>query len=201
MQEAYLSAAALARIRLRNRGALAGDRTSHVLVKLPNGETRRMEPGPSSVLTKAVVEEFAPRFMIEPAVVFMSESGNKIVLDDYELSSSLGIVIRPDRNLPDVILADIAPERPLIVFVEVVVTDGAITRSRLESLLSVAIEGGFEKERIAFVTAFQDRSAAAYRRLAAELAWGSFAWFATEPQHVVFLAESEFRLDALSDFL
>ncbi len=200
-QEEYLSPAALARIRLRNRGALAGDRTSHVLVKLPNGETRRMEPGPSSVLTKAVVEDFALRFMIEPAVVFVSESGNKIILDDYELSRSLGIVVRPDRNLPDVILADIAPQRPLIVFVEAVVTDGAITRSRLESLLSMATEGGFEKERIVFVTAFQDRSAPAYRRLAAEIAWGSFAWFASEPQHVVFLSESEFKLGTLSDLL
>ena len=199
-QETYLSVAALARIRLRNRGALAGARTSQVLVRLPNGEARRMEPGPSSVLTKAVVEEFSPRFMTEPAVVFISESGNKVIVDDYELARSLGITISPDRNLPDIIMADIAPEKPLIVFAEVVVTDGAITRTRLESLLSIATKGGFEKERIAFVTAFQERSAIAYKRLSSELAWGSYAWFATEPDHVVFFADRQFKLNALSDF-
>lgn len=72
-----------------------------------------MEPGPGSVLTKAVVEEFSPRFMTEPAVVFISESGNKVIVDDYELARSPGITISPDRNLPDIIMADIAPEKPL----------------------------------------------------------------------------------------
>jgi len=47
------------------------------------------------------------------------------------------------------------------------------------------------------VTAFEDRAVPAYRRLSAELAWGSFAWFATEPDHVVFYAGSEFKLDVL----
>ncbi len=200
-QEVYLSSAALARIRLRDRGAFAGDRTSQVLVRLPNGEKRRMEHGPSSVLTKAVVEEFAPRFMIEPAVVFISESANKAVVEDYELAVSLGMRIQRDRNLPDIIMADIGAREPLVVFIEVVVTDGAITRTRLESLLTLAGQGGFKKERIAFVTAFEDRSASAYRRLSSDLAWGSYAWFSTEPEQVVYFAESTFRLEALAGFL
>jgi len=200
-QETYLSVAALARIRLRSRGALAGERTSQVLVRLPNGETRRMGPGSSSVLTKAVIEEFSPRFMSEPAVVFISESGNKVIVDDYELAQSLGITIRPDRILPDIIMADIAPKKPLIIFAEVVITDGAITRTRLESLLATATEGGFMKERIAFVTAFQDRSTSAYKRLSSEIAWGSYVWFATEPDHLVFFADRKFKLNELLDFL
>lgn len=169
-QEENLHPAALARIRLRNRSASASDKTSHVLVTLPNGETRRMEPGPSSDLTKAVIEDFAHRFLIEPAVVFISESGKKVVVEDLGLARSLGIEIKPDRTLPDIILADIAAKVGTIVFVEVVVTDGAITRSRRESLAALATEGGFTPERIVFVTAFVDRSTAAYRRLSSELA-------------------------------
>lgn len=200
-QENYLSVAALTRIKLRNRSTLAGKKTSKILVHLPNGEIRRMEPGPSSILTKAVIEEFSTRFMSDPAIIFISESGNKVVVDDYELAQSLGMTIHTDRTLPDIIMADIAPEKPLIIFIEVVITDGAITRKRLESLLATATAGGFTKDRVVFVTAFQDRSAPAYKRLSPEIAWGSFIWFASEPDHIVFFADRKIQLNALTDFL
>jgi hypothetical protein len=65
-QEKNLSAGGLARVRLQQRSATAA--TSKVLVTLPNGESRQMEAGPSSVITKAVVEVFAVRFLAQPAV-------------------------------------------------------------------------------------------------------------------------------------
>lgn len=52
-----LSAGALARIAIRRQGVAGGG--EHVMVRFPNGETRRMAPGLSSVITKAVVEPFA----------------------------------------------------------------------------------------------------------------------------------------------
>jgi len=103
-QENFLSATALARIRLRRRGALAAGSGAHVLVTLPNGESRQMAPGPSSLLSKEVPETFAPRFLAEPAVVFLSESGNTVVSNDQRLAHDLGLRIEPDRNLPDIIL-------------------------------------------------------------------------------------------------
>ena len=66
---------------------------SKILVTLPNGETRQMEAGPSSVITKAVVEVFATRFLGDPAVMWISESGNKIIQRDDELARSLGLKI------------------------------------------------------------------------------------------------------------
>lgn len=92
-QQRYLSAPGLARIRLRERGALAGGRSMRVLVTLPSGETRTMAPGPSSVVTKAVVEDFAVRFLIEPAIVLISEPGNKIIAEDDKVARSLGLEI------------------------------------------------------------------------------------------------------------
>lgn len=60
-QADHLSAGALARITMVRKGAVAGG--EHVLVKFPSGETRRMAPGPSSIISKAVIEVFAPRFL------------------------------------------------------------------------------------------------------------------------------------------
>ena len=56
-QDHHLSAGSLARVRLRGRAAATAG--SKVLVTLPNGETRQMEAGPSSIITRAVVEVFA----------------------------------------------------------------------------------------------------------------------------------------------
>ena len=195
--ENALSSTALARIRLRSRGALAAGSGAHVLVTLPNGETRQMAPGPSSLLSKEVIEVFARRFLTEPAVVFLSESGNKVVSDDQRLATALGLRIAPDRNLPDIILADIGPKKPILVFVEVVATDGAITRPRMEALLALATEARFPRERVAFVSAFEDRGSSSFRRASSELAWGSVAWLASEPDRLVLFLGKTITLDRL----
>jgi len=86
-QERALSKGALARIALVRKGASpSGD---HVIVNFPNGETRRMTIGPSSQITKAVIEVFAPRYLRKPAVLYVSESGNKVVARDDELARRL----------------------------------------------------------------------------------------------------------------
>lgn len=196
-QLAHLSDSALVRMRLRDRSALAAKR-SHILVTLPNGETRRMAPGPSSVLSKAVIEDFTKRFINEPALIFLSESGNKVVAQDYHLARSIGLSIHTERNLPDIVLADIGLDQPLIIFVEVVITDGAITRSRKEALLKVARDAGFPPGRTFFVSAFEDRDLPAYRRLSSNLGWGSLVWFATEPNHLIVLTDKEIFLESLA---
>jgi len=189
-QQKYLNPGALARIQILKQGAVAAAGEAGVLVTFPNGETRMMAAGPSSVISKAVIEDFAARFLKRPGVVFLSESGNKVVARDDKLARSIGLDIKADRNLPDVILVDIGPKDPLLVFTEVVATDGAITPSRMKALLDIAVQAGFNSKQVAFVTAFSDRRSSAYRKLAPELAWGSFAWFVSEPDKIVVLKQS-----------
>ena len=83
------------------------------------------------------------------------------------------------------ILADIHPAAPKVVFVEVVATDGAITEQRKAALLQVGVDAGLKPENIYFVSAFTDRSVPAFRKLVAELAWGTFAWFTSEPEKLL----------------
>lgn len=200
-QDRYLSAGALARVRLQQRSATAAQ--SKMLVTLPNGETRQMEAGPSSVITKAVVEVFAPRFLSDPAVLWISESGNKVIQRDDALAQDLGLKIETDKFLPDTILVDLglAPGEPMIVFVEAVATDGPITEARRDAFIKLVTAGGFKVSQIAFVTAFQDRNALAFKKAIPNLAWGSFAWCLSEPDHLIALdgtRPSGIRL--LSDF-
>jgi hypothetical protein len=104
-QAQHLSKSALARISIIRAGAAKS--TAGVLVTFPNGETRRLAPGPSSIISKAVIEDFSKRFLEHPAILWLSESGNKIIARDDLVASAIGLKIEPDKNLPDLILADL----------------------------------------------------------------------------------------------
>jgi hypothetical protein len=180
-----LSPGVLARVSLVRDGAAAA--IASLKVTFPNGEARLLAPGPSSVITKAVVESFAPRFLDHPAVLWLSESGNKVAARDDKLAAKIGLKIEADKNLPDLILVDLGPHEPLIVFIEIVATDGPITARRRAALLDLTDAARFARTQVVFVTAYQDRNSSAFKRTISELAWGSFAWFASEPEQIVAL--------------
>lgn len=184
---ATLSAGARARAALLRRAAVP---TAHgVLVTFPNGETRRLATGPSSEIAKAVVEDFAPRFLKNPGVLWISESGQRETYRDATLLKDLGVTLRTDRVLPDIILVDLgAPgDTPLFVFVEVVASDGPVTEQRRTALLALITEAGYDANRAAFVTAYLDRDNGAFKRTMPALAWSSFAWFLSEPDKIISL--------------
>lgn len=196
----HLSAAALARLALLRKGAAADNES--VLVRLPNGEVRRLAPGPSAVLTKAVVEELAPRFLRQPAVVLLSESAQKMTYRDEALAKAIGFDLNVSGSLPDVILVDVEPEPPLIVFVECVISDGIVDERRRTELEALAFQAGYAPADCAYVTAFPDRARSAFPRRSAALAWDSFAWFVSEPDHIIFLRSgTEERATSLSRLL
>ena len=198
-QQTHLSKGALARVSIVRAGAAAG--ASGVLVTFPNKETRQLAPGPSSVITQAVIEVFAPEFLADPAVLWLSESGNKVVARDDKLAAAIGLKIEADKNLPDIILADLGPTEPLIVFIEVVATDGAVTERRQEALFALTDEAGFSRDQVAFLTAYQDRESAGFRKTISGLAWGSFAWFVSESKSIVILRDGAISPARLADLL
>jgi hypothetical protein len=189
-QGEHLNTAALNRIVLLRRATVASNGADRVTVTFPNGESRLMRPGPSTTITKAVVEVFAARFLQEPGVVFVSESGEKVVARDDELAAAMGLHLDYGKNLPDVILADVAAARPRLVFVEVVATDGPINEQRKVALLEVASQARIERKHVYFVSAFSDRSASAFRKLVSEIAWGTHAWFMSEPEKLMTFSEA-----------
>lgn len=193
-RKTHLSKGAVARLALVKKGAvLAKDQ---VPVTFPNGETRNLSPGPSSVISKEVIETFAPRFLRKPAVLWLSESRNKVVARDDELANTLGLKIDASRNLPDIILVDLDNDGDgvLLVFIEVVATDGAIDSIKKKAFREVATSAGFSDDHLAYLTVFADRSAAPHKKLVDKLAWGSFVWFASEPDNIVVPREGHEKL-------
>jgi hypothetical protein len=194
-QDSHLSKAAVSRLRLVRHGATVA--VDAVKVTFPNGEVRSLSPGPSSAIAKAVIEVFAPRFLKQPAVLWLSESGNKIVARDEALASALGLKINASKALPDIILIDLGSDAGggdmYVMFIEIVATDGPINRERKLTLTSLALEANFSEHHLSFLTAFMDRASAPFRKSIAELAWGSYAWCASEPNHIIELREGEPR--------
>jgi hypothetical protein len=188
-QEKFLNTGAIARIKLIKRGSTSS--TEGVIVTFPNGESRRMSPGPSSFISKNVIEIFAKKFLINPALIFLSESGNKVIAQDNALANSIGLKIEADKNLPDIILADLGTPSPLIIFIEVVFSDGPITPLRKSALLKLAVDAGFNKDHVVFVSAFSDKDATVFKRLSSQLAWGSFVWFSSEPDNILIYKDQE----------
>lgn len=182
-REKHLNAGALARIAIVRKGAAAGG--TYELVTFPNGETRRMTTGASADISKAVIEVFAPKFLQKPGVISLSESGNKVVARDEDLARAIGLTIPADKSLPDIVLVDLGPEHPLLIFVEVVHSDGPVNEARKTALLQIADGAGFPARHVAFVTAYLDRGSPTFRRTVSSLAWGSYAWFASEPDSLI----------------
>lgn len=191
-QNTNLSASARARLSLASRTGNIVD--GRVLVTFPNGEARNLSAGPSSEISKAVVEVFAKKFLKEPAVLWLSTSDAKVTFIDDAIAKAIGIEIEADKNLPDLILADLGTPDPLLVFVEVVASDGPISERRKEALYELSDKAGFKRQNIAFVTAYRDRQVQPFRKTVPELAWGSFAWFMSEPENLIFLSDNKRKL-------
>jgi hypothetical protein len=195
-QEKNLSKNALTRLKINLSGANPADK---ILVTFPNGETRPLDPGPSSIIAKHVIEVFAKKFLQRPFVLWLSESGNKVTVKDDQLASELGLSIDVSKDLPDIILVDVGPEQPLIIFVEVVATDGAITPRRMEAIYQLTDKAGFNRSQILFVTAYMDRQSAGFKKTISELEWNSFVWFASEPGKIFILYNGVISLSVIVD--
>ena len=53
--------------------------------------------------SRAAVEEFAPRFLEQPGVIWLSESRSQVVARADRLAQDIGLTIQSDRNLPDLL--------------------------------------------------------------------------------------------------
>jgi BsuBI/PstI restriction endonuclease domain len=110
-------------------------------VKLATGETMRLSPGDHSELIKAIVEEFAPRFVPGGVLIYAGDTGQKWGYFDKELLSKLGVDVDDHGKMPDVVLY--YPERGWLLLVESVTSHGPVDGKRHDELarLFAGIEG------------------------------------------------------------
>ena len=84
---------------------------------------------------------------------------------------------------------------------KVVATDGTISARRQEAIFAITEAAGVKHLQIAFLTAYRGRDSAGFQKTVARLAWGSFAWFASELGSIIILdgGTSAARLSELID--
>jgi len=113
------------------------------------------------------------------------------VARDDVLARDLKLHIDPSKALPDIILVDLGQQidgsELLVVFVEVVASDGPVHAQRKAALADIAIQAGFELSSLRFLTAFEDRNDSVFKKAVSELAWDTAAWFVSEPDKLILL--------------
>jgi hypothetical protein len=147
-------------------------------VKLATGETMRLSPGDHSELIKAIIEEFAPRFVPGSVLIYAGDTGEKWGYFDKELLTKLGVEVDGHGKMPDVVLY--YPERGWLLLVESVTSHGPVDGKRHDELARL-FEGS--KVGLVYVTAFPSR--AVMTRYLGEIAWETEVWVADAPSHLI----------------
>lgn len=170
--------------RLKASFALDTEAAKHaVRVSLPNGTTRTLEPGISSIILKGVVETWANTRLVQPVVLTISEPGDKVHVGDEPTLRALGIKIDLTNVLPDALIADVGAEPVVFWMIEAVATDGPVSTERRRALLEWATKQNIKAGSCSFLTAFKSRNDPAAKKRLKDLATGTWAWFADEPTH------------------
>ncbi|MFK0039722.1 BsuBI/PstI family type II restriction endonuclease [Paenarthrobacter sp. NPDC090517] len=169
----------------RLRASLANARARATLslpVRMPDGTIRDLAPGRSSEIIQGVVEGWAQIRLKEPAVLAISEPGNKFHTGDAALFAAAGISLDVSKLLPDVLIVDMDTDPLDIWVIEVVATDGPINERRKRKLVEWAEKEGLPPENLRYLTAFLSRNHSTAKKLIPSLAVGTHAWFLDEPE-------------------
>ena len=167
----------------QNAGVLA-DRLSKarefkmVPVKLPNGETYNLSPGPHNKIQKAIIEEFLPRFSKGAEVLYVGDTSKKALHIDAEKLRSLGLAEPARAMLPDVLAYD--QERNWLFVIEAVHSSNPI-----DPLRHLALRRLTENAKVGcvFVSAFMAMSA--FARFSKAISWETEVWVVDEPDHMI----------------
>lgn len=181
-RSAHLSSTTLQRMALKAQGALA--RLGDVLVELPDGTRMRLSAGPSTPILKALIEDYAPRWLRRPAVLWISASDRRTHPQFVEMAATVGLRFETAKLLPDLILADLG-EPAAFVFCEVVATDGPVDEARKAAFLDLTRGCDIADASVRFVTAYLDREAPELRKTFHRVAVDSELWFSNEPELIV----------------
>jgi hypothetical protein len=147
-------------------------------VRIKNGLEFQLSPGEHSELIRAIIEEFAPRFVPGSQLIYAGDTGNKWGYFDKETLAELGVQVDSHGKMPDVVLY--YPENNWLILAESVTSHGPVNPKRHEELARL-----FELSTagLVFVTAFPNRSTMG--RYLGDIAWETEVWVADAPTHLI----------------
>jgi hypothetical protein len=149
-----------------------------VPLKIKDGTQIALSAGDHSLLIKAIVEEFAPRFVCGGRLVYVGDTGDKYGYFDVDLLKELRVVLDNHGKLPDVVIYD--AEKNWLFLIESVTSHGPVDAKRhkeLERRFADCTAG-----RV-YVSAFPNRKI--FMKYLETIAWETEVWIADAPTHMV----------------
>jgi len=149
-----------------------------VPVTLAEGKEFYLTPGDHSRLVKAIIDEFAPRFVPGGHVIYVGDTGNKWRYFDEEVLRALGVAVDVHGKMPDVVIHHV--EKDWLVLVEAVTSHGPVNPKRREELAALF---GDARPGLVYVTAFLIRSDMA--KYVGEISWETEVWVQEAGTHLI----------------
>lgn len=151
---------------------------NRIPVQIAPGSKISLSPGEHSQLIKAVIEDFATRFVPGAVLIYAGDTGNKWGYFDAVSLVKLGVNVEAHGKMPDVVVH--YPEKNWLLLVEAVTSHGPVDGKRHAELARLFDSS---KAGLVYVTAFPDRALMA--RYLQEIAWETEVWVADAPSHLI----------------
>jgi len=145
---------------------------------LSSGQNLKLSAGGQNVLIEKIINEFCPRFTPAAKRVYIGDTNKKWAYFDPDYLQSLGIAIKEDGKIPDVVVH--FTKQNWLVLIEAVTSHGPVNPKRLAELKKLFASS---KAGLVFVTAFLDRRG--LPKYLADIAWETEVWVADAPDHMI----------------
>lgn len=147
-------------------------------VTLAEGTELYLTPGAHSQLVKAIIEEFAPRFVPGGEVIYVGDTGNKWRYFDEDALRDLGVTMDLHGKMPDVVIHHL--EKDWLILIEAVTSHGPVDsqrRAELATLFAAARPG------LVYVTAFLTRNDTL--KYLNDISWETEVWVRETASHLI----------------
>jgi adenine-specific DNA-methyltransferase len=149
-----------------------------VPVTLAEGKEVYLTPGAHSRLVKAIIDEFAPRFVPAGHVIYVGDTGDKWRYFDEDALRALGVTVDAHGKMPDVVIHHV--EKDWLVLIEAVTSHGPVSAKRREELAALFQEA---RPGLVYVTAFLTRSDVT--KHIGNVSWETEVWVREAGTHLI----------------
>lgn len=144
-----------------------------------NGIDLKFSTGSHNKLQKAILEEFAPRFVGETfKLLYVGDSSDRDLHKETNKLAQLGFAITKHDKMPDVVLY--REDVDWIYFIEAVTSVGPMSQKRVNDINKMTTN---VKSGKIFVTAFPDLKT--FKKFSESLAWETEVWLSDRPEHMI----------------
>jgi hypothetical protein len=147
-------------------------------VKISEGKQINITPGAHSLLIKAIIEDFGPRFVPGGVLVYAGDTGDKWGYFDNDLLAKLGVTVDSHGKMPDVVLY--YPDKNWLLLIESVTSHGPVDGKRHDELAKLFAKSSAP---LVYVTAFPSRSVMA--PYLSVISWETEVWCADASTHLI----------------